>query len=166
MRCVDDQSAASFCCSATCSASVGHLLCLLCSHESHCGQVRFRGCNLTGKRCIVCAGVHNLGSIVLDSGLRRSKNGAQGFVLVDGDSLQGLGALKQCALRQNEQSLLEPCNSAARLCDFSPYVTTLAIHVSFSLARYSTTADNSAFPQSLSLIDSSADFLNPELSCS
>ena len=42
----------------------------LCTHGTHCGQVRVRDCNLTGNGCTVCAGARNLGSFVLDDALR------------------------------------------------------------------------------------------------
>ena len=32
----------------------------LCTHGTHCGQVRVRGCNLTGTGCDVCTGARNL----------------------------------------------------------------------------------------------------------
>ena len=62
----------------------------LCTHGTHCGQVRVRGCNLTGKGCTVCAAARNLGSFVLDDVFRRRKIRAQGFMLLDGGSMHGL----------------------------------------------------------------------------
>ena len=78
----------------------------LCTHGTHCGQVRVRGCNLTGKGCTVSAGARNLGSFVLDDVFRRRKIRAQGFMLLDGGSMHGLSR-RNNALRQNGQSLLE-----------------------------------------------------------
>ena len=139
----------------------------LCTHGTHCGQVRVRGCNLTGKGCTVCAGARNLGSFVLDDVFRRRKIRAQGFMLLDGGSMHGLSrcsnALSDRMDRASSSSF--PEGSAARFCDFSSHFMALATHMSLSLASHSTTACNSVFTESLLLINSSVDFFDPELSC-
>ena len=61
---------------------------------THCGQVRVRGCSLTGKGCTVCAGTRNLGSFVLDDVLRRRKIRAQGFTLLERWLDSGSGSLQ------------------------------------------------------------------------
>ena len=78
---------------------------------------------------------------------------------MDGDSLQDLRPSQQCTLRQTGQSLPEPCNR-------QPHVSATTPRTSLNLSRYSTTADNSAFAGSLSLVNSQTDFFNQELSCS
>ena len=139
----------------------------LCTHGTHCGQVRMRGCNLTGKGCTVCAAARNLGSFVLDDVLRRRKIRAQGCMLLDGGSMHGLdhrnNALSDRMDRASSSSF--PESSAARFCDFSSHFMALATHTSLSLASHSTTACNSVFTESLLLINSSVDFFDPELSC-
>ena len=139
----------------------------LCTHGTHCGQVRVRGCNLTGKGCTVCAGARNLGSFVLDDVFRRRKIRTQGFMLLDGGSMHGLSrrnnALSDRVDRASSSSF--PESSAARFCDFSSHFMALATHTSLSLASHSTTACNSVFTESLLLINSSVDVFDPELSC-
>ena len=139
----------------------------LCTHGTHCGQVRVRGCNLTGKGCTVCAAARNLGSFVLDDVFRRRKIRAQGFMLLDGGSMHGLNrcsnALSDRMDRPSSSSF--PESSVARFCDFSSHFMALAKHISLSLASHSTTACNSVFTESLLLINSSVDFFDPELSC-
>ena len=140
----------------------------LCTHGTHCGQVRVRGCNLTGKGCTVCAGARNLGSFVLDDVLRRRKIRAQGVTLLGGDSMHGLArcnnAISDRVDRASSSSF--PESSAARLCDFSSDFMAFAMHMSLSLASHSITACNSVLTESLSLINSSVDFFDPVLSCS
>ena len=78
----------------------------LCTHGTPCGQVRVRGCNLTGKGCTVCAGVRNHGSFALDDVFCRRKIRAQGFMLLDSGSMHGLGPCNN-ALSDRMESLLE-----------------------------------------------------------
>ena len=117
----------------------------LCTHGTHCGQVRVRGCNLTGKGCTVCAAALNLGSFVLDDVFRRSKIRAQGFMLLDGGTIHGLSRCDNTLSDRIDRtsSSLFPESSAARLCDFSSDFMALATHMSLSLASHSTTACNS-----------------------
>ena len=139
----------------------------LCTHGTHCGQVRIRGCNLTGKGCIVCAGARNLCSFVLDDVCRRRKIRAQGFILLESGSMHGLSrcnnALSDRMDRASSSSF--PEGPAARLCDFSSHFVALATHMSLSLASHSITAGNSVLTESLLLINSSVEFFDPELSC-
>ena len=78
----------------------------LCTHGTHCGQVRVRGCNLTGKGCTVCAAAQPW-----QLRARRRPPSTQ-------DSSSGFHAAgwwlnarsepsQQRTLRQNGQSLLE-----------------------------------------------------------
>ena len=140
----------------------------LCTHGTHCGQVRVRGCNLTGKGCTVCAAARNLGSFVLDDVFCRRKIRAQGFMLMDSGSIHGLSrcnnALSDRMDRASSSSF--PERSAARFRDFSSPFMALATHMSLSLASHSTTACNSVPMESLLLIISSVEFFDPELSCS
>ena len=109
----------------------------LCTHGTHYGQVRVRGCNLTGKGCTVCAAARNLGSFVLDDVFRRRKIRAQGFMLLDGGSMHGLSrrnnALSDRMDRASSSSF--PESSAARFCDFSSHFTALATHMSLKLGE-------------------------------
>ena len=137
----------------------------LCTHRTHCGQVRVRGCNLTGKGCTVCAGARNLGSFVLDDVLRRRKIRAHSFMLLNGGSMHGLSRFNNSLSDRMDRASSSsfPESSAARFCDFSPHFMALATHMSFSLAIHSTTACNSVSMESLLLINSSVEFFDPEL---
>ena len=138
----------------------------LCTHGTHCGQVRVRGCNMTGKGCTVCAAARNLGSFVLDDVFRRRKIRAQGFMLLGGGSMHGLSRRNNALSdRMDRASTSFPESSAARFCDFSSHFMALAKHTSLSLASQSTTACNFVFTESLLLINSLVDFFDPELSC-
>ena len=66
----------------------------------------------------------------------------------------GSGAVAPMRLQTEWTDLLEivPESSAARLCDFSLHVMILVMPSSSSLSRYSTTAGNSGFAESLSLV--------------
>ena len=111
----------------------------LCTHGTHCGQVRVRGCNLTGKGCTVCAAARNLGSFVLDDVFCRRKIRAQGFM--DCGSIHGLSRCSNALSdRMDRASSSFPESSAARFCDFSSHFMALATHTSLSLASHSTTA--------------------------
>ena len=140
----------------------------LCTHGTHCGQVRVRGCNLTGKGCTVCAGARNLGSFVLDDVFRRRKIRAQGFTLLDGGSIHGLSCCNNAFSDRMDRASSNsfPESSAARFCDFSSDFMALATHMSLSLTSHSITAGNSVFTESLLLINLSVEFFDQELSCS
>ena len=123
----------------------------LCTHGTHCGQVRVRGFNLTGKGCTVCAAARNLGSFVLDDVFCRRKIRVQGFMLLDGGSMHCLSRCNN-ALSDRMDGVFSsslPESSAARFCDFSSHFMVLATHTSLSLASHSTTACNSVFTESL-----------------
>ena len=130
-------------------------------HGTHFGQVRVRGCNLTGKGRTVCDADRNLGSFVLDDVFRRRKIRAHGFM--DCGSMHGLGR-RNNALSDSMDRASFPESSAARFCDFSSHFMPLATHMSLSLTSHSTTACNSVFTESLLLINSSVEFFDPELS--
>ena len=139
----------------------------LCTHGTHCGQVRVRGWILTGKGCTVCAGARNLGSVVLDDVLRRSKIRAQGFTLLDDGSMHGLSRCNSAFSDRMDRASSSsfPESSAARFCNFSSHFVALATHMSLSLASHSITACNSVPMESLLLVNSSVAFFDPDLSC-
>ena len=142
---------------------LANILWSLCSHGTCCGQVWARGYRLTCNWCNVFADVRNFGVIVLDNNLHRSKVWAHGF----DPRTFGLWATrcKVCLHCSNvlsdriARAFLIPAISTTRVCDFSSYVITLSTHISFNSLRYSSTADNSACAESLTMINSPNDFL-------
>ena len=106
VRCLVNRSAASFCCSATCSASVGRACVALHSrHSLRLGPSPRLQSDWQGVHCLRWCSQPLAASCSMTS-FRRSKIRAQGFTLLDGGSMQGLGRCNN-ALRQNGQSLLE-----------------------------------------------------------
>ena len=167
MRCLVNRSAASFCCSATCSASVGRACVALHSRHSLRSGPSPR-LQSDGKGCTVCAGARNLGSFATDDVLRRRKIRAQGFMLLDGGSIHGPSRCNNAFSDRMDRasSSSVPEGSAARFCNFSSHFMAMATHMSLSLASHSITAGNSVFTESLLLINLSVEFFDPELSCS
>ena len=156
MRCLVNKCAASFCCSATCSASVG--LACVALHS----QYSLRS-GPSPRLQSDWKGVHFLRLCSQPWQLR-----AQGFMLLDSGSIHGLSrsnnALSDRMGRAPSNSF--PERSAARFCNFSSHFMALATHMSLSLASHSTTDGNSVLTESLLLINLSVKFFDPELSCS
>merc|ERR1712209_185791 len=75
-----------------------------------------------------------------------------------------LGFCKNAPSDKIDKASLNPAISAVRLLAFSSYVSALTMHMSPNLARYCTTADNSAFAESLSLVNSPDDLFKLALS--